>query len=433
MNNSSRQARWMMVGALGCALMLSTADAQAAGNAINEMYMVKGDRGTKIVAVSDAGVILIDPKSLKTYRAWSSKRKRIKGEDQDWFITRDVDRDGKVDLVSLGNPAFIISADGDPIYSVPKGCSKVVLGDFGANNTVDLMCRKGNSFIATTYDGQTLAEYKIAGLRLGVCRYGDVNGDLKDDVECEIKGKGQYLRVDINAGTEMGRSFEQPILTDDSEDPDNYGEQVSEYLEGRQTFDLNGDGTKDESLLMDGKAIVVRSKAKKVALGRYDTGPITAVLVDDIDGDNKLEIVLGGQGKVFVLDHEGKMAAELTADPKKLKRESDVEISGVNANNLEDSSRDAAKAVVEKGANKLASCYTSNVRRDPFTRVGRLIWNLSVTDKGAVKKAEKLHSDLNDKKVEGCVANALKKLKFSKAAGPGASVTVTLQMGFVDR
>ena len=432
MNNNARSKVWI-AAALGAVATFGVTDALAAGNAIDEMYLVKGERGRKIVAVSDAGVTLIDPKGLKPYRAWSSSRKRIRGEDQDWFITRDVDRNGVVDLVSLGSPAFIVTADGDPVYSVPKGCSKVILGDFGANRTMDLMCRKGNSFVATTWDGQKLGEYKIAGLRLGVCRYGDVNGDLKDDLECEVQGKGQFLRVDISGGNEIGREFESAALDDASEDPDDYGARVEDYLQGRETFDLDGDGTDEESLLMDGGAIVVRSRSKKVALGRYDTGAISAVLVEDIDDDGKLEIVLGGKGKVFVIDHQGKMAAEITADPKRLKRDSDVEIDGVNANALEDSSPEAVRAVVDKSVGKLASCYSSNVRRDPFTRVGRMIWNLTITDKGAVKKAEKLHSELNDAKVEKCVAGALKRLKFSKATGPGASVTLTLQMGFVDK
>lgn len=414
-------------------LGLGAERAEAAGEVMELHLVADGSGGKMLVAVSDEGVTLIRPKELKPFRAWKSKRKAMRGATQDWFVLRDVDSNGSVDLVVNGSPAFIVSGGGAPISALPRGCDQVYVGDFVADKSQEVVCRKGNSIRATTHDGQFAWEYKISGLKLGVCHFGDANGDLKDDVECEIKGKGAWLRLNGPTGEELGRGFDSETLGPVDDDNPGYAEEVANILQGNAMFDFNGDGTAEESLLMDGEAVVMRSKAKKVAMGRHDVGKITAALVDDIDGDGDLEAVLGGQGKVFVLDHTGKLAATITTSPGKLRRESAVELTGLNANALADTSEATIRKVVDGATKKLAGCYSANVKRDPYTKVGRTMWRLVVNDKGAVTKAERFHSDLNDKKVESCLSGALKRMKFPKATGPGASVTLTLMMGFVDR
>jgi hypothetical protein len=120
-------------------------------------------------------------------------------------------------------------------------------------------------------------------------------------------------------------------------------------------------------------------------------------------------------------------------DPTRLKRATDVRVGRVNANGLKDSGDEAVTAAISKHVGGFAACYSGNVRSNPFTQVGRAIFNMSVDKKGKVSKVERLHSEIEDKKVQSCLKKVLKRAKFSPAVDTDASVTVTLEFGFVDR
>lgn len=427
-------SRVFILGAaiVGATLITQHSTANAAGDPITELHVVSSPTGKLIVAVSNNGVVLIDPKAKTSFRAWKSRPNAMRGYAQDYFALQDVDRNGTLDVVVSGKPSFIISGDGSPITAIARGCGQFHLGDFDADKSPDIMCRDGNTLKLLTYDGQKLYEYRIQGLKLGTCNFGDTNGDLKEDTECEIKGKGTYVRI-AGDGNELGRAFEGAALSGPEDDNPGYAAKMRDLLTGKERFDLNGDGVNEEWLQLDGKAVVLRSGSKPKALGRFELGTPTSVLVEDVDGDNKVDIVLGGNGKVTFINAEGKKVGEVVADPKKLKRKTDVRVEAINANGLTDSSEAAARSAVEKRIAKLNACYDSNVRRDPYTRVGRMIWALSVSKKGTVSKVERLHSALDDKRVESCISRALKGFKFPTANTADASVTVTLTMGFVDR
>jgi hypothetical protein len=207
---------------------------------------------------------------------------------------------------------------------------------------------------------------------------------------------------------------------------------MANLLKGQTTFDLDGDGNEDEWVKLDGKALVIGSKAKPT-LARHETGPIYSILAEDLDGDGKVDLIAGGDGKVFFFDAEGKLRATATSDPRKLKRQADAVLDSVNSNGLVTDEEAPVREALEKANKSLASCYAGNVKRDPFTRVGRTIWALDIDKKGRASKVERLHSDLNDKKVEGCLTKALKKVTFPAAKDPGANVTVTLEFGFLDQ
>lgn len=419
------------LGLLAAVGAMTGAAQQAQAQAdVMELHTVTGEQGKLLVAVSPGGVTFINPRENQPFRSFKATRKTMRGYEPDWFIIRDVDNNGTVDVIGAGKPAYIIDGGGAPMYSITNGCDQFHLGDFAADKSQDILCRNGNKITAFTHDGQLIWEFNVRGVNIGVCNFGDLNGDLKDDIECEVKGKG-VMRLNGVDGSDMGNR-EEAQLEGPQDDSPGYADQMANTLAGQELFDLNGDGTEEESVLLDGTALVIRSKANPKAIARHEVGKVFSVLVDDLNEDGKLEIAVGGQGKVFIIDAAGALVATIPTDPGKLKRKTDVQVE-VNANGLEDSDPASVRASVDKGMGKIAACYDGNVKRDPFTRVGRTIWALYVDDKGKVKKVERYHSALADKKVEDCLTKALKGLSFSKGTSPDAVVTTTLIFGFVDQ
>ncbi len=424
----------MAIAAAAAVTTVAAPNEASAQGSVLELHTVEGEHGKLVVAVSPNGVTFIKPKDNKVFRAYKSSRKAMKGTKPDWFIIRDVDRDGTIDIVSGGAPAFIVNGSGAPVFNLPKGCDQFHMGDFYAGSKADdILCRDKNKLTVMTYDGQEVWSFNIKGLRLGQCTFEDFTGDLKLDIACSTKGGSDVLALNINSENGELSGVNPDQITDPEDDNPGYAATMANYLKGQETFDLNGDGTAEEMVQLDGSAIVVRSKSKPKAIARHEIGKAFSVLVDDIDGDNDMEIVVGGDGKVLVIDHEGKLVSTIKTDPKKLKRSTDVQITRVDANGLADNSEATNRAAIEKGNKKLAQCYAGNVRKNPFTRVGNTIWGLSVDKKGKVKKVERLHSELADKTVEGCLSKALKGLSFPAATDPGAMLTITLQFGFVDQ
>ena len=399
---------------------------------VEELHALTSGRGKMVVAVSRNGVTFVDAKAGLPFRAFRSTRTAVKGSKPDWFLIRDVDKNGTIDVVGVGKPAFIVEANGAPLYSIPAGCPQFHLADFDADNAADILCRNGDNIELRTYNGQKLWQYKVMGLNLGVCNFGDMNGDLKADIECEVLRKGAYLRISGD-GTELGRDFASAQLSAPEDDNPRNAERMANYLKGNETFDLNGDGTAEEWVRLEGTVLLVASKSKPKGYARHEVGRAFSVLVDDVDDDGKQEIVVGGAGKVFIIDHEGKLAHTVTVDPKKLKRQTDVKVESVNANALEDTSEAAVRGALEKNLGKFTACYSGKVKSNPFTRVGRAIHSLSVNKKGGVTKVERLHSYLEDRNVDSCLAKALKTVKFTAGKAADSSVTVTLEFGFVDR
>jgi hypothetical protein len=420
------------VGAFLCGAALCGEAAAQPADAVLELHAVEGSGGKRVIAVTANGITFLDLQG-QNFRAFKSARSVMKGSTPDWFILRDVDSNGSVDVVGVGKPSFVVSSDAEPIYQIAQGCDQFHLADFTADRASDILCRKGAGMEMFTYDGQKLWSYKIQGTTLELCSFGDVNGDSKSDIECKVKGKELYLRL-TGSGEELGRAFDGHLLEGEGEDDNpGYADKVANYLKGEEVFDLNGDGTAEEWVKMDGGALVIGSRSKPAGLARHDTGPIFSVLVEDLNRDGKVELIAGGAGKVFFFDAEGKLKATAKADPRALKRSADARITGLNANGLEQDDEASVRPPLEKALSTLTGCYAGNVQRDPFAKVGRTIWSLSINDKGGVSKVDRLHSDLNDKNVEGCLVKALQKVSFPAGKDPGASVTVTLQFGFLDQ
>jgi hypothetical protein len=109
-----------------------------------------------------------------------------------------------------------------------------------------------------------------------------------------------------------------------------------------------------------------------------------------------------------------------------------VTVKSATANGLTVSDRDQVKATVEKGSAPIMKCYSDNMGRDQFTRVGDMLFEVTVNKQGKAVEAVKRHSSLANRDLETCVGNAIKKIGFSAATTDKGTVNLRLEFYFVD-
>lgn len=379
------------------------------------------DKDTPVVVHNDSGLFFVG-KDKTVWRAYTWKQ--ASGEKSDPLHIIDLDKDGNLEIVGAGKPTFVLKSNSDPIWFESKGCDQVLTGDFAANDKGDVVCIRGKDIKMLTHDGQMVWEVSI-GKRYDWCRGGDVNGDLKSDIECKIRGRESYARFDGTNGEVLTPGSDDEQVTDDDESA--IQPLGKDSLEGKTTYDLNADGTAEESFLADGKAFAIQSRSAKKALGRVEmkAKPV-AIHAVDLDGDEKLEIVAVSDKEIVVTDAAGKDAKSFSASARSYKRTPVAQLDSVYANGFADNA--AAKKAVEDVNDRLAKCYSSAVRKNQFAGTGRTLLKVDVDEKGKVKSAQRLHSDLADKKVPECATNVLKKADYPGAEEGGTgtvNVTVT--------
>ncbi len=382
------------------------------------------DKATPVLVHNSTGLFFVG-KDKTVWRAYTWNQ--AKGEKNDPLQLMDLDKDGQVEIIGAGKPTFVLKSNSDPIWFDKKGCDQVLTGDFAADDKGDVFCLQGKKLRMLTHDGQMVWEVSI-GKSYNWCRAGDVNGDLKSDIECKIRGQKSYARFDGTTGD---------VLTPGSDD-----EQVSDpeapsiqplgtdSLEGKTFYDLNGDGTAEESFLADGKAFAIRSRSAKKALGRVELkAEPKAIHAVDLDGDKKLDIVAVTSKEIVVTDAEGKETKSFSANGSSYKRKPVAQLDAVYANGFADDA--AAKKAVEDNNDKLDKCYASAVRKNQFAGTGRTLMKVDVDDSGKVKSAQKLHSDLADSSVVKCAVDVAKKTKYGNAAEGGTgTVNITITYTF---
>ena len=376
-----------------------------------------------------APILITTPKSLifvhkdgKPFRTFSYTPLK-----SDPLAITDIDKDGAPEIVAMGKPTFAIDTDGDPIWAQSKGCKMALVADFAADERLDVFCADGRTATLYSHDNQLIWKANL-GRRFSDCGAGDLTADLKADIECAM-GK-RFVRVD-GAGTVITTEGEESALP---ADPKLFGALEpagTSLLSQGETFDVDNDGTKEESLLMDGTLLVVKSKSKPAApLAMVDLGTAEprGLVVKDLDGKPGLEVVALTDTAAFILWPADKrsdtfaLAARLTNTPM-------AELQTVYANNFPDDK--AAAAEVTKLQDKLSACYGSQVKKSQFAGSGRLIIALDVDDKGKITSAKKVHSELPDKKVVECAIKTLEKGTYPVAKeGETGTLNVTMFMTF---
>lgn len=404
----------------GCFIVLAAAAQTATAQTVYDWP----SKETPVV-VHDGGSIFFIGKDKTVWRVY--KWNASKGKNTDAAFFTDINGDRNPDIVGAGKPSFALDHDSNPIWFA-KGCDQLLTGDFALDEKKDFVCLTGRTLEARTWDWQ-----KIWSISLGKswewCVAGDINGDLKKDVECKVRGAKKFSRVDGSTGEMLAADADAAEVTD----PKSVNVEAVDAanINGKTQFDIDMDGTAEESLVIDGNALAIKSRSKKVALGRLDLGSVpVAAVVKDLDGDKKPEVIAVSSKTIAIWSAGDKEAKKFPLSTAKYKRKPVADLQSVYANGFADDA--AATKAVQDLQSKLDNCYAAQVRKNQFAGVGRTLLEVQVNKSGKVSKVQKHHAELADKSVVACAQKVLKAGKYPKAAGDSAAVNVTLMYTFRD-
>jgi hypothetical protein len=409
------------------ALPPAMAQAQPQGAVISLHFQSAGDQRV-VVGASERGVVVLD-ESLGNFRAFSATA--LSGGRPFYWIA-DVDNDRVEEYVFAGHPSFVLDQGGDPLFGVLRGCDDFFAGDLLGDAMWELFCRRDSTLTVWNFDGQFLWEYSVRGTRLGTCVADDTDSDGRIEFVCQ-SGSG-YLLVDLGNDDPLQEISDNPAEPDLRDPRDTWLADARAALAGETTFDLNGDGRRDETLFFNAGTLVMRD-ASGATMGSADLGAseLYSVAVGDLNNDRTPEIFVGGIDMIYVVSPTGAILNRVEANPARLSRDSRVTIQSVAANGLSDSSPEAARSAVEDGLSGLDRCYDRLIGSDPFIRVGNVFYELAVDDRGRVTRAQRIHSSVRNDELEQCVVNGLQSMRFPAAADGNGSVSVRLGFDFVDR
>lgn len=377
------------------------------------------DETAPVLISSGKGLVFLHQDG-KPYRAYDFKASKKGG-----VIVTDLDEDGKPEIVGAGKPTFTLDTNTSAMFSRKQGCGQVIVADFIGDKKLELMCSDGGTMRVFTYDGQMAWEINV-GRSFGTCKVGDVNGDLHPDIEC-TRGK-KIVRFDAEGKLMDGAADSSQIEGESETYTATAGVDLS-AIEGKAKQDLTGDGKNEAIEVLDG-SLVVRGEDDKILSTTKLNGKPVAALVKNLDGKGASDIIVVTDKTIHVIDPLGKASATYSLSARSYKRAPTVEYQGLSASNFSDEK--AAREAAEKVKDKLAKCYTSEMKKSEFAGSGQLLTNVFVDAKGKITGVQAF-TNLASPSVPKCVKGTLKKLKLPAATGDKATLTVTLKFDFRDR
>jgi hypothetical protein len=382
-----------------------------------------------VLVTTNGDLIFIDNEGMAT-RAYDWKA-QSRGERDKALYLVDMDNDDSPEIVGSGTPTFVLNQDANAVWAHKDGCDQAIVADFVADDQLDIMCNNGRELKVYTYDGQFVWSLGL-NRRIEQCRAGDWNGDLKADLECAYRGSSQLARVDAEGKLINGEASEHEI-PEEANDLDEVQPAGKAMIEGKEFFDLDGDGNADEKLTADGDAIVVGSKAKSKALARIELGGEALGAVVKKMGEAGTHAFVITDGKIVVIGPDAEKKAEYSTDASDYERSPLAELKSVYANNFGEGNNKKAQDAVTAVQDKLSECYGSRVRRNPFAGTGKMLLQVSVDDKGSVSGVNKVHADITDDDILNCAKRALQRADYPKAEGGNGSINVNINYTFVDK
>lgn len=387
--------------ALALLVIAFLAASSAFAKSSDELY-VTGDEKAPVLIHNSSGIIFLGS-SLDVYRTYAWKQAKQNEFGYSLYVV-DLDKDGKKEIIGVGHPTFALYADSDPMWADKAGCDQVLIGDFAADEKLDLACVLGTRVRILTYDHQMVWELNL-GKRIKGCRAEDLNGDSKLDLECVSPGKKPYSRLDGNTGA---------VIAIDSD-------------EGKISGEVTRLNSPVEAVAAD--AIPEELKARK------PKGTPVALVQQDLNKDSYQDSVLLTDKQIVVENGAADGAKTIAihdANAKKYKRAPIAILQSVYVNGFEDNK--ATEQLARDLQPKLAKCYAKAVAKDAFSGSGRLIITTTVDDAGKVKDVQRIHSSLSGNQTSTCVTSLLKKSALGKSAeGATGELNLTILYSFVSK
>lgn len=411
------------------ALAVTAAPAAAADGHVTYLEAAGSADRPLVVAGSDRGVVFIGPDHT-VFRAYHHRQTALEGADQPFLWVEDIDGDDRKEVVGAGTPSFVVDDNADPMWGIAEGCDRYFVGDFIDDTNAEVLCIRGATVAVWAFDGQEYFNWTGRGYSISACFGDDFDSDRKLEVACNLTN-GDHLFFDI-----------EEWFNDPNYDPPRTGPAPDAITRGGVDYSAVGATARGEQPLRVGAREVTLGFAGgalqlttdgATATAQIGGSGIYSAIAADLDRDGRREIYVGGDDAVHVLSSDGTLIATVAANPDRATRDARVNLRSATANGLENSDREAVGAVVSEGLSEIQTCYAQRMGSDQFTRVGTMLWELSVDDGGRVSSASKRHSSLRNGPLESCVQGALEDLRFSPAESGSGSVSVALEFDFVDR
>ena len=375
-----------------------------------------------VMAASDRGIVFVGPGG-ELFRGFHHNQTAPDGVDQTFLWVEDIDRDDEVEFIGAGSPSFVVDSNADPMWGIGSGCMQFFVGDFIDDRNVEVLCRNERSVEVYSFDGQLYFEWSGGGWNIGTCHADDYDDDNQLEMYCELTS-GNHLQFDF----EYAEPEEQEGPYDPTNSPGVDRSQAQAAARGERELRM---GSQSVTVTYSG-GIVLSAGGTQIASVSVPTSNIYSATTADLDGNGTPELYVGGDDAVFVISNTGELIATVPANPSSFSREARVELRSATANGLENSDREAVAGVIEGEMDRLTRCYSDRMGSDQFTRVGTMLYELSVSDSGRVSNSQKRHSGLRNSSIESCVEGVLEGLTFSPASGGAGVVNVTLNFDFVD-
>ncbi len=410
------------LGALApLALLLTAAPALADDGHITFLTEFgTGDR-PMVLAASDRGIALIGPGG-QLFRTFRHDQVARDGTEQPFLWVDDIDNDRADEIVGAGSPSFVIEANGDPVWGM-RDCTQFFLGDFIDSSNQEVFCRRASEMEVRSNDGQEYFRWSGRGYTIGDCYADDYDGDGQLEVNCALGGDS-LLSFDLEFAEP--EEVDQPVAPATQRGVDRSRSQAAASGTALRV------GARSITLGYAGGSILVSADGAQIAAVPVSSPAIYSAAAADLDRDGTPEIYVGGVDAVYVLGADGALLHTVAANPDTTRRDARVSIRSATANGLENSDRDAIRAVVDGSMDRLTSCYSNRMGADQFTRVGEMLWELTVGSSGSVSDTNKRHSSLRNSELDSCVGGVLEDLRFSPATDGSGIVNVTLEFDFVD-
>ncbi len=383
-----------------------------------------GDR-PMVLAGSDRGVVFVGADN-EMFRAFHHSQSASDGVEQPYLWVEDIDADGRSEYVGAGSPSFVIDDNGDPMWGVLDGCNQYFLADFIDDRNKEIFCRGPRAMKVWSYDGQLYYEWEGRGYSITTCFADDFDGDRKHEVACNLTS-GNHLFFDLDYMEPEEREGVAPEVINRG-GVDTSG--VAGVAAGTAELDVDGQAV---TLAFAGGAVSLTVGGSPVGSAHVGGTGIYSAIAADLDGDGTSSIYVGGDDAVHIISPSAQLIASVPANPDRASRESRVEVRSATANGLEQSDRETIGALVGGEVGSFVSCYDRAMGSDQFTRVGQMLWELTISDSGRVTSATKRHSNVRSISLESCVEDVLEDIRFSPATDGTGSASITLDFQFVDR